>query len=106
MSAGEDKLRIEVLVAGPPTSKCKQVIGMMEKVVMENPGQVKLDIYYAGTQLMVKPTRGYQDEGKMKKIPSIFVNGIQVSGLEIPREEELRSEVERELRRGAAFWEK
>lgn len=99
-------LRLEVLVAVPPTSKCKKIIGLMEEMVAAYPGKLKLDIYYAGEQLSVKPTRGYQVEGKLKKIPSCFVNGLQVTSGEIPDPDELRAIVAREVSKRDEFWER
>jgi hypothetical protein len=107
-SGGEQvrRMRLEALVASPPTSKCKKVIGLMEEQVAAYPGKLKLDIYYAGEQLTVKPTRGYQVEGKSKKIPSCFVNGLQVASGEIPNPGELREVVAREVSKPDEFWER
>ncbi|MCX6580816.1 MAG: hypothetical protein NT166_11620 [Candidatus Aminicenantes bacterium] len=107
-SSGEQvrRMRLEALVAAPPTSKCKKVIGLMEEQVAAYPGKLKLDIYYAGEQLTVKPTRGYQVEGKSKKIPSCFVNGLQVASGEIPDPGELRKIVAREVSKRDEFWER
>lgn len=100
------RMRLEVLVAAPPTSKCKKVIALMEEMVAAYPGKIKLDIYYAGEQLSITPTRGYQVEGKSKKIPSSFVNGLQVASGEIPNPEELRQIVTREVSKREEFWER
>ncbi|HLP44520.1 MAG TPA: hypothetical protein VK469_01150 [Candidatus Kapabacteria bacterium] len=99
------RMRLEVLVAAPPTSKCKKVIGLMEEMVAAYPGKLKLDIYYAGSQLTTKPTRGFQVEGKSKKIPSSFVNGYQVASGEIPDPDELQEIVAREASKREEFWE-
>lgn len=100
------KMRLEALVAGPPTKKCKQVVAVMEKMVMLYPHSLKLDIYYAGSQLTLTPTTGFVNEGKLKKIPSAFVNGVLVASGEIPEEGELKMAVEQELARGESHWEK
>ncbi|MGE5340568.1 MAG: hypothetical protein ACM3SY_03720 [Candidatus Omnitrophota bacterium] len=100
------RMRLEVLVASPPTSKCKKVIGLMEEMVAAYPGKLKLDIYYAGGQLTITPTGGFQAEGKSKKIPSSFVNGWQVASGDIPDPAELRETVSREISKEEEFWEK
>ena len=106
MSSSDIKMRLEALVAGPPTKKCKQVIAVMEKIVMAYPDRLKLDIYHAGMQLTISPTDGFQNEGKLKKIPSAFVNGVLVVSGEMLEEDELRETVESELARGERYWEK
>ena len=100
------RMRLEVLVAAPPTSKCKKVIGLMEEMVAAYPDKLKLDIYYAGSQLTIKPTSGFQAEGKSKKIPSSFVNGCLVASGEIPDSTELREIVAQEVSKREESWEK
>ncbi len=97
-------MRIEILVASPPTSKCKSILGWMKEMIQKNPDRLKLDIYYAGMQLSITPTQGYQAEGKLKKVPSIFVNGICATSGEVPDFEELERIIESELSRGHEFW--
>ncbi len=99
-------MRLEILVASPPTSKCKQIIGSMKAIVEKHPDRLRLDIYYAGMQLTIIPTRGYQCEGKLKKVPSVYVNGICVANGEVPDFLEVEKVVEEELSRGIHYWEK
>lgn len=106
MSSTKQKMRLEALVAGPPTKKCKQVMTMLEGCVLSYPDQVKLDIYYAGSQLTITPTDGFINEGKLKKIPSVFVNGVLVASGEIPELSELTAVVAEEIARGLNYWEK
>jgi hypothetical protein len=101
-----DRMRLEILAASPPTSKCKHIISSMIKLVERNPDQLRLDIYYAGMQLTIKPTRGYQVEGKLKKVPSVFVNGICVANGEVPDFDEVEIVLARELSKDPLFWEK
>ena len=100
------RMRLEILVASPPTSKCKPIISSMKAIVEKHPDRLRLDIYYAGMQLTVPPTRGYQCEGKLKKVPSVFVNGICVANGEVPDFEEVEAVVEEELSKGIHYWEK
>lgn len=101
------EMRLEVLVACPPTAKCKQVIRIMEKQLIEHPGKLKLDIYYAGMQLNISPTAGFQNEGKFKKIPSIFVNGIPVPYENNPSiEEDVSLLTQNQLNQGAQNWQR
>lgn len=100
------RMRLEILVASPPTSKCQHIISSMEAFVAKYPEQLRLDIYYAGMQLTIKPTRGYQVEGKLKKVPSVFVNGICVANGEVPDFDEVEVVLESELSKGPQYWEK
>lgn len=106
MGREESRMRLEILVASPPTSKCKHIISTMGAFVTKYPEQLRLDIYYAGMQLTIKPTRGYQVEGKLKKVPSVFVNGRCVANGEVPDFNEVEIVLEHELSKGRQFWEK
>lgn len=100
------RMRIEILVASPPTSKCKHIMNSLEAIVGKHPDRLRLDIYYAGSQLTIIPTRGYQSEGKLKKVPSVYLNGICVANGEIPDFVEVEKMVQDELSRGFQYWEK
>ncbi len=104
----EDKMmRIELLVASPPTSKCKKLISMMEEFVGSFPDRIRLDIYYAGSKMSNVPTDGYQKDpdGKRRKVPSAYVNGKKVTSDEVPPKEKIEEIVERELEKGPERWQ-
>lgn len=105
--AMEKKLRLEVLVAYPPTSKCRALVELMKTLVEEHPEKVRLDVYYAGETPSKVPTRGYQrdPDGKRRKIPSAYVNGKKVASQEVPALDEVRNVLLRELSKGSAAWE-
>ncbi len=89
-----EPIRLEVLVASPPTKKCKAMISMFEKFMTEFPGKLKLDIYYAGEPMTITPTEGFRKEtGKIRKIPSAYVNGINVASKEVPDENMVRQTI-------------
>lgn len=97
------RLRIEILAASPPTSKCKHIINSMENLMEKYPDQLRLDIYYAGMQLTIKPTQGYQVEGKSKKIPCVFINGKCIANGEVPNFEEVEEVLKDELSKNSRF---
>lgn len=100
------RLRLELLVAGPPTTRCKQLLEMMTALVTRYPDRVRLDVYEAGCAPDVTPTAGYQAAGKRKKVPSAFVNGALVASRDDPGDlDRLVAAVEAELARGAAAWQ-
>jgi cytochrome c-type biogenesis protein CcmE len=98
-------MRLELLVASPPTSKCKLLIAMFENFEKRYAGSLRVDVYYAGMQPDVIPTKGYIAEGKLKKVPSVFVNGILVASSEIPNDSDVDAVIREELKRGEAGWE-
>ncbi|MEI6309672.1 MAG: hypothetical protein WCP58_08535 [bacterium] len=97
METPKSRLRLEALIASPPTKKCREIIVMLEELVEAFPDQVRLDVYLAGEQPSVQPTLGYQSFGKSKKIPSAFINGKVVAVREAPAKESLRKALEEEL---------
>ncbi len=97
----DDELRIELLVASPPTSKCNKLIDMMEDFVEKYPNRLRLDVYYAGSQMSVEPTEGYQrdPDGKQRKVPSAYVNGDKIASDEVPSREKVSKKIEIELQK-------
>lgn len=98
------RLRLEALVAYPPTARCKQVLDLLKTLLAAYPDHLRLDIYYAGEAPDVTPTRAYQTLDKRKTIPSGYINGRALLAKELPTLEALRQEVEAELQRGPAAW--
>ncbi len=97
-------MRLEILIASPPTRKCKTILDMMQAQVIKYPEKLRLDIYYAGSQPFTVPTAGYMNQGKQKRVPSVFVNGSMVSCGDVPDEENLQTAVEEELSKHASSW--
>lgn len=101
----EFMMRIEALVASPPTQKCKAILAMFEKIVQKYPDMVHADVYYAGTQPSVIPTKGFQRNPNRKKIPSVYVNGRPIAQGEVPEESTLMHAVQEELQKGERKWQ-
>ncbi len=99
------RMRLEALLAYPPTKSCRQVETILKSLVAEYADRVRLDIYYAGEAPRSIPTIGYQNLDKQKKIPSAYVNGRIIIDEDVPPVEEIRAEVETELARGPSAWE-
>ena len=107
MSDASKKLRIELLVAGPPTKKCKQLIEMMTQFMMEFPDKLQLDIYYAGESMTKIPTDGYQrdPDNKNRRIASAYINGKKVASREVPEKNQIREILLKELGHGESLWQ-
>ncbi|MCD6116970.1 hypothetical protein DRQ07_06495 [candidate division KSB1 bacterium] len=93
MSDTEQRVRVELLLASPPTSKGKKILEMIEQIINKFPDKIRVDIYYAGETPDVSPSAGYQSAGKFKKIPSIFINSSKFWEREVPEYEELENAV-------------
>jgi hypothetical protein len=87
MVTDDVRLRLEALIARSPTRKCKAIVAVLEELVAEHPGLVRLDVYLAGEQPSVQPTGGYQGFRKFKHVPSAFINGKVVAVREVPAKE-------------------
>ena len=71
----EKKMRLELLLAGPPTKKCLELQEVFQGFVVENQ-RIRLDIYYAGSAINIQTTKGYKKTlDKRIKIPMVFING-------------------------------
>ena len=97
-----NKLRIEVLVAYPPTDKCKALLSLAREIVAAD-SRLRLDVYESGSSLCVKPTDGWMkpppkaDHGKFKRIPCVYVNGMPLVSGEVPTAEAFRQIVAEQL---------
>jgi hypothetical protein len=99
------RLRLEALVAYPPTARCREILALLKRMVEEFPDRIRLDVYYAGESPDATPTRGYQGLDKRKTVPSGYVNGRMIMAADVPSVETLRAEIETELARGPAGWQ-
>jgi len=99
------RLRLEALVAFPPTARCREILDLLKAVVAAYPDQVRLDVYYAGEAPDVTPTRGYQGLDKRKTVPSGYVNGRMILSGEVPTLEALRKDVDSELAKDPSEWD-
>ncbi len=98
------KMRLEAIVASPPTAKCKVIIAMLEKAVSAHPDVLVLDIYFAGEAPGTEPTKGYQNTGKIKRVPSVFVNGKRIAEAAVPDQAVLDAEITAALEGGSQTW--
>ena len=99
------RLRLEALVACPPTARCKQVLELLKGLLVDYPDQLRLDVYYAGEAPGTTPSRAYQSLDKRKTVPSGYINGRMLLSKDLPAREALRREVEAELQRGPSAWQ-
>ncbi len=98
------RLRLEAMLAGPPTKRCKEIRAALETVVARFPGRVRLDIYFAGERPDVKPTPGFQHNVKHQRVPCAYVNGEPVDPSEHADPERLAALVETALALDPSGW--
>ena len=99
------RLRLEALVAYPPTARCREILTLLKTIVAEYADQVRLDVYYAGESPDAMPTKGYQGLDKRKTVPSGYVNGRMILSTEVPTLEALRAEIDAEISQGPSGWQ-
>ena len=100
------RLRLEVLVANPPTRKCRKVTAIMEEMTRQFPDRVQLDIYVIGQKPPVLPTGLYlQENCKLRRVPSAYVNGHLVARKAVPDPFAVVLEIGRELAKGPESWQ-
>jgi len=99
MDSQAKRLRIELLVAGPPTGKCKALIQMMSGFLTEFPDLLQIDIYYAGEAMVKIPTEGYKRDpaNKNRRVPSAYINGKKIASQVVPERELVREFLIQEL---------
>ena len=102
----QQRLRLEAIVASPPTKKCRATLKLMEEMTRRFPDQVRLDIYDLGRNWPATPTVSCLAEYKMWRVPSAYVNGRPVSKAGPPDPEELEARIREELAKGPDAWEK
>ncbi|TYB31701.1 MAG: thioredoxin family protein [Candidatus Mcinerneyibacterium aminivorans] len=91
----KNKLRIELLLASPPTAKCQKLLNLVKNIKQEIDKKVKLDVYYAGSSNNINPTEGYKKAVRSKRIriPASFINGEKFSEKKIPKKEDFINKI-------------
>ena len=100
----DKRLRLEAMLAGPPTKRCKEIRAALEQTVAAFPGRVRLDVYYAGERPDTTPTPGFQNNVKHQQIPCAYVNGEPVDPSEHADPARLAKLVEAALALDPAGW--
>lgn len=78
------RLRVEAMLAGPPTKRCKELRAALEQAAVAFPDRVRLEVYFAGERSAVAPTKGFQNNVKHQAIPCAYVNGACVDAGDPP----------------------
>ena len=100
------RLRLEAIIASPPTKKCRATLAQMEEMTRRFPDQVRLDVYDLGKSWPMTPTVSCLAQMKMWRVPSAYVNGRLLAKQDVPDLEELETRIREELAKGPEGWEK
>jgi hypothetical protein len=96
-------VRIEAYVACPPTSRCRQMIAMLEHAVRRHPGEVRLVVFERGAAWPEEPSRALKYAfSKGSTVPMCFVDGRFVVGGKLPNADEIEEALAEALARRAA----
>ncbi len=93
-----EKVKLEAYVARPPTSKCRQVVAVMQEVVGRYPDRVRLVVFERGAPWPEQPSRALKYAlHKGSTVPMCYVDGQFVVGGKVPTLDEVLRAVERAL---------
>ena len=93
-------VKLEALIAWPPTSKCREMIAVLEEVVRRYPDRVKLVVFERGMrEYREKPSAAMAaliHKGSL--VPVCLVDGALVCRSQVPTLEDLEAKVQEALR--------
>ena len=115
-------IKLEVLIATPPTSKCEETIETLQKIVRRHPDEVRLVVFRRGVDFVPEELRMEMAEyvtpedcepkeaslqmrtliTKGRAVPTCVVDGELFSTFEIPNLEDLETRVQEILQSTAA----
>lgn len=111
-------IKIEVLIATPPTSKCEETIAILEELVRRYPDETRLLIFRRGVDFLPPELQLEQPEAaeggaireasvQMRQlinkgcaVPTVVVDGVLFSSLVVPDSEELDKRVQELIKSG------
>jgi hypothetical protein len=102
----QKRLRLEAIIASPPTKKCQATVAALEEMTRRFPDAVRLDVYDLGKSWPATPTMSCLAQVKMWRVPSAYVNGRLLAKQGVPEPEELEAVIREELAKGPKGWEK
>ena len=100
-------IKVEVLIATPPTSKCEETIALLEELVHRYPDEARLLVFRRGIDFLPPELQMEQPEegegGAVREasvqmrqlinkgcaVPTVVVDGVLFSSLVVPDREEL-----------------
>ena len=97
----DEKVKLEIYIARPPTSKCREVVAVMEGMVHLYPDQARLIVFERGAPWPEEPSQALKYAlQKAATVPMCFVAGKLVVGGKVPAPDEVERAVKRALNTG------
>ena len=95
-------IRLEALVAWPPTSKCRETIRILEEVVKRYPDEVRLVVFNRGNLKFPEDPSPWMAVliHKGSPVPTCVVDGTVFCTSQVPKLEELETRVRELLKAG------
>ena len=94
----DEKFRMEIYIAQPPTSKCRELVAIMEELVGRYPDQVRLVVFERGASWSEEPSRALKYAlHKGATVPMCYVDGKLVVGGKVPAPDEVERAVKNAL---------
>ncbi len=112
-------IKLEVLIATPPTRKCEETIQVLEEIVRRHPDEARLVVFRRGIDFLPEEIqmREYVSEEdcapkeaslqmrvlitKGRAVPTVVVDGVLFSTFDVPNLEELEARVQEILQNPA-----
>jgi hypothetical protein len=113
-------IKLEVLIATPPTSKCEQTIEVLKEIVRRYPEEARLVVFRRGIDFLPQEMqmKEYVSEedclpkdaslqmrtliSKGRAVPTVVVDGTLFSTFDVPDLEEVAAKVKNILKPGSA----
>lgn len=94
-------VKVEVLIAWPPTSKCQETVGIVEEVIRRHPDELRLVVFKRGIDTCTVDASIAMKclIQKSSPVPAIVVNGVFFGSRVVPKLEELEARVQEVLLR-------
>lgn len=95
------EIKLEALIAWPPTSMCDKTIAVMEEVVRRHPDELRLVVFKRGVDIFPDDASVGMRNLMQKNcaVPACVVNGVLFSAHEVPDLEALEARVQEVLQR-------
>jgi hypothetical protein len=104
-------IKVEALIATPPTRRCEEMIQILEKLIMRHPDDLRLVVFKRGVDFMPEELRlapaeadqETKEQGasiqmrilirKGSVVPACVLNGVVFCAAEVPNLDELEAKV-------------
>ena len=89
-------IKVEALIASPPTSKCEEMMKILEEIIRRHPDELQLVVFKRGIDFLSDEASGGMKNLMQKgsPVPACLVNAVLFSSCVVPNLEELEARVQ------------